>query len=666
MTLSIDNKLKTARKYFQKSISNEDMSNHDFMLIMQNYVDSLGDSKFELYEHVKPLEHGVLNSPEKLRKVFPMAKVNVDRYDIGNLHYKNKNDEYRFNKKPDYKSQDFKLSYSVDHVMEYMRCLDPLYFIKEYCYLKHVTHGLVKFIPRKYQETQLRLMQFERNTVFAMSRQVGKTQTASGYAAHYVTFNPFKSVGIVADSLSKAENMLRMIMLTIGNLPDWIQPEIVSMSKSRIEFANGSSIQAFASREDSMRGFQCSVVFIDEAAFIDGFKETFSLTIEPTLSSGDDTKCIIFSTPNGNKDINYFAEMFDLAGDCFEDGQESKNGFIRYRVNWQENPENLFFNRSDKKKSRWNMGIRAFKNDKVFDNGKFFKASKLAKNGNSLSTFEREYETSFNVANDTLISGDVLMTIDTHDPSYVPVNYKTEGMNFQHTIRMFRNVLDHEKLVLSADVARGVGHDYSAFIVYSHDHGDVVATFADKNISIACYANLIVTTANFFNKAMIIVELNKDGHLLSYKLEKELKYKHLFKSDFKKGDSENKVTTGIEHNQNKNRGCKTLKAEIESSAFIFYDVELLNELKAFIEVSPDVFKSVGHHDDLTMACVTMMTARDNSSYYQMMSTYHDDRIEDTYEPLFIGMSNGINEYSSFNLPTYNPDSGIMASGYSGY
>lgn len=630
----IDHEVLKETKVKLKRVGDSNMSNRQFTQYMKKHISTMGDEVYDFYDHVEPLQHEKLNTEKELRKVFPMSQVELERDDIGALTYKAQRDEYRFMKKPDYKNIEWNLKYNVGHAIEWLKCLDPLYFVKEYCYLKHVTHGLVKFIPRKYQEQQLRLMQFERNTIFAMSRQVGKTQTASGYAAHYVTFNDYKAVGIIADTLPKAENMLRMIMLTIGNLPDWIQPEIVSMSKDRVEFANGSSIQAFSSKEDSMRGFQCSTVFIDEAAFIgstsgsSSFKDIFSLTIDPTLSSGSDTKCIVFSTPNGSKEINYFAEMFDLAGDYFEGGQESKNGFVRYKVLWDENPENLFYNKSDKVKNKQIRKARALFNDpKIFDDGEYFKSSRLAKNGNSLSTFEREYCVSFNIAQDTLINGDVLMSLETMEPTLVPIIYRCEGVQYSHDIRMFRNVLPNERMVLSADVARGVDYDHSAFIVHSYDKGDVVATFYNKNISIACYSIFIAQVATYFNQAMVIVELNGDGRSVVRNLEKDIKYPFLFRSDFNsdKHVNGNAGKAGIETNQNKNRGCKSLKAAIECGKFVFYDDILLNELKSFIEVKPDVYQSVGFNDDLVMSCVIMYTARENGTYVASMESYYHDR-----------------------------------------
>ncbi|WP_114742410.1 terminase large subunit domain-containing protein [Vibrio cholerae] len=634
----IDEDLLKQLKVKLKRISDNNMSNLEFFQYMKNFSkEQLGDDVYDFYDHAELLEHGLLDTEKKLREVFPMTQVNMDRHDTGSLTYKAQRDDYRYQKKPDYKNIEWNMKYEPHHAIEWLKCLDPLYFMREYCYLKHVTHGLVKFIPRKYQEQQLRLMQFERNTIFAMSRQVGKTQTASGFAAHYVSYNSYKSIGIIADTLPKAENMLRMIMLTIANLPCWIQPEIVSMSKDRVEFANGSSIQAFSSKEDSMRGFQCSCVFIDEAAFIgstsgsSSFKDIFSLTIDPTLSSGSDTKCIVFSTPNGSPEINYFAEMFDKAGDYFEGGQETKNGFIRYKVLWNENPENLFYNKSDKAKNRAIRKMKSVLNDpKIFDGGEWFKSSRLAKNGNSLSTFEREYCVSFNIAQDTLINGDVLMQLETMEPTIVPVQYRCEGVNYSHSIRMFRNALPNERFILSADVARGVEFDNSAFIVYSHDKGDVVATFYNKSISLACYSHLIGHVANFFNEAMVIVELNGDGRTILHRLEKEIQYKHLFRTDLNERDNKNgyKGKVGIETNQNKKRGCKSLKAAIECGKFVFYDEILLNELKSFIEVKTDVYQSVGHNDDLVMSCVLLYIAREQGTFMEAMEAYQKDRSEE--------------------------------------
>lgn len=71
----------------------------------------------------------------------------------------------------------------------------------------------------------------------------------------------------------------------------------------------------------------CSFLYIDEAAFVEGFDEFFA-SVYPTISSGDTTKLLMTSTPNG---LNHFYKT------C-EGAKAKTNGYKYVEVMWYDVP----------------------------------------------------------------------------------------------------------------------------------------------------------------------------------------------------------------------------------------------------------------------------------------------------------------------------------------
>ena len=69
--------------------------------------------------------------------------------------------------------------------------------------------------------------------------------------------------------------------------------------------------------------------YIDEMAFIDNDVDFFTSTF-PVISSGQKSKVIITSTPNG---MNLFYKLYTESLD-----KEEGNGFASYKVHWSEHP----------------------------------------------------------------------------------------------------------------------------------------------------------------------------------------------------------------------------------------------------------------------------------------------------------------------------------------
>lgn len=158
------------------------------------------------------------------------------------------------------------------------------------------------------------------------------TTTAVAVILHYILFNSYKSVGILANKGDASKEVLERIKLAYEYLPKWIQQGIEEWNKTSIELENGCKVYAGTTSSSSIRGKTISFLYIDEAAFVEGYDEFFQ-SVYPTISSGESTKLLLTSTPNG---LNHFYKTCNFARKGPQD--EKWNGYHFVEVGWREVP----------------------------------------------------------------------------------------------------------------------------------------------------------------------------------------------------------------------------------------------------------------------------------------------------------------------------------------
>jgi hypothetical protein len=191
----------------------------------------------------------------------------------------------------------------------------------------HVDRGLVNFELYPYQKKMVLKMHENRRTVVTTARQAGKTSAVTGMILHYILFNREKTVALLANKGDTAREILSRIQKAFQYLPKWLQQGVVEWNKGSFLLENGSRVLAGSTSADSIRGFSINFLFIDEAAFIDNWEEFFT-SVFPTVSSGQTTKVVLVSTPNG---LNHFHALWVNA-------LNGKNGYVHEHVNWREVP----------------------------------------------------------------------------------------------------------------------------------------------------------------------------------------------------------------------------------------------------------------------------------------------------------------------------------------
>lgn len=157
------------------------------------------------------------------------------------------------------------IEWTPELIQEYAKCaVDPVYFAKKYIKIVHVDRGLVPFEMYPYQEQIVREITDNRRVAVLTARQSGKTTTAVAIILHYILFNEFKTVAVLANKGDAAREVLSRVQLAYESLPKWLQQGILEWNKGSIELENGCKIYAGTTSSSAIRGKSVSFLYLDE------------------------------------------------------------------------------------------------------------------------------------------------------------------------------------------------------------------------------------------------------------------------------------------------------------------------------------------------------------------------------------------------------------------
>lgn len=481
-----------------------------------------------------------------------------------------------YNGNPLLKKARKKIEWTAEQVEEWLKCADdPIYFAERYIKIVHVDHGLIKIKLYDYQKEIIVKLTNNRRVTVVTSRQAGKTTTAAAIILHYILFNEHKTVALLANKGDAAREILDRVKLSYESLPDWLQQGVVEWNKGSIELENGCKVLAAATSSSAIRGKSISLLYIDEAAFVENWDEFFA-SVFPTISSGETTKILFTSTPNG---LNHFYKTCTGA-------KEGTNGYQYVEVPWQMVP-----GRNEAWKNE-TLGAMDFDYEK----------------------FAQEFECAWLGSSGTLISGAVLKTLTAQRPLS-----STDGLT-----TYFLPEKDH-RYVMTCDVSHGKGLDYSAFQVIDVTQMpyNQVCVYKSNVTPPAEYTQTIHQTSLQYNNAVILVEINDIGLTVADALYIDYESDNLIFTE-KAGPKGKRISAGFNKNAErglkqtavtKTVGCSLLKLLIEQYQLIINDHDTIYELSRFSKKNASYEAEPGAHDDLVMALV-LFAWMSNQQYFK--------------------------------------------------
>ena len=488
---------------------------------------------------------------------------------LGNPNLKKANVSQRFTKK---------------QVKEVLKCSeDPVYFIKNYIQIVSLDKGLIPFDMYHFQEEMVSKFHSHRFNIAKLPRQSGKSTIVTSYLLWYVLFNPNVNVAILANKAATAREMLQRLQLSYENLPKYLQQGILQWNRGSLELENGSKIMAASTSASAVRGMSFNIIFLDEFAFIPNhIADQFFSSVYPTISSGKSTKVIIISTPHG---MNMFYKLW-------HDAERGTNEYVPTEVHWSEVPGR----------------------DEVWK-------EQTIKN-TSEQQFRVEFECEFLGSVDTLISPSKLRTMPYDEP-----------IKQNRGLAVFEDRKEEHNYIISVDVARGIGNDYSAFIVFDTTTLPyrMVARYRNNEIKPIVLPNIIVDVAKNYNNAYILCEVNDIGGQVADIIQFDLEYENLLMVAMRgragqqlgQGFSGKKTQLGVKMSTAvKQVGCSNLKALLEEDKLLIPDYDTIAELTTFIQKGQSFAAEEGCNDDLAM-CLVIFAWMAMQQYFKEM---HDNDV----------------------------------------
>jgi hypothetical protein len=456
------------------------------------------------------------------------------------------------------------INYTEEQAVELARCIeDPVYFIRTYVKIVNVDKGLVPFDMWPFQEEMVKSFHNNRFSIAKMPRQVGKTTTTVGYMLWCVLFQEEYSIAILANKGQLAQEILSRIQKAYEYLPIWLQQGIIVWNKRNIELENGSKIYAYATSAAGVRGGSYNLIFLDEFAFVqhnmalDFFQSTY-----PVISSGQTSKVIIVSTPNG---LNLFYKMWT-------DAIEKRSTYVPVEVHWSMVP------------------------------GRDQKWKEETVRNTSEEQFRVEFETEFIGSSATLVSGVKLRSLAFFNPIH-----SEEGLD------IYEQPQNGKLYICTVDCSEGVERDYSTINVIDVSQVPYrqVAKYRNNKLPLLFFPTIIYSLANKFNEAFVLIETNNVGQqvvdILHYDLEYENVYKidhHHIKGQTISGGFKRSANFGVKTTKTiKKIGCANLKTLVENDKLIINDFDTIAELNTFVRQKDSYSAEEGNNDDLVMGLV---------------------------------------------------------------
>lgn len=495
--------------------------------------------------------------------------------------------ESSYHGNPNLKSIGLQLQFTPEQVQEIVRCQqDPIYFIEQYCHIVSLDKGLIKFKLYDCQKKKVEVILNNRKVVLMEGRQQGKTITSAACILWYTLFQESKTVAILANKGSAAREVLDRYQIMYEHLPIWMQQGVRTWNKGNVELENGSKVFTAATTASGIRGKSVNWLYIDEAAIIpNNVAEEFFASVYPTISAGTTTKILLTSTPLG---YNHFWKFWNEA-------EKGKNGFVSHFIPYWEIPGR----------------------DEIWAEEQLRTLGEVK--------FNQEVLCEFLGSSNTLINGRTLAQMSSMDPIF----YNDMGL------MLYEEPQPGRTYVITVDVARGVGGDYSAFTLVdvTETPYKLVGKFKNNTIAPMLFPNVIHKTAKDYNNAMVLVETNDIGGQIADILYAELEYENILgtvkennQTYISPGFSKS-TTLGVRTTKSvKRTGCFAIKSLLEEKKLNIFDADTIHEFSTFIEKNGSYMADEGYHDDLVMTLILFGWLTTNQYFRELTDVNVRERI----------------------------------------
>jgi hypothetical protein len=523
---------------------------------------------------------------------------------------------------------------------EYANCLvDPIYVVETYFKTFDKTrNGYVPFKLFRKQKEIVKALKGHRFNIVAKPRQAGVSTTVAATISVLLGFadenNP-EAILIVANKQDMAFEFLAKIKYFLDQIPRWAwgpdyygTPEkekksiFSSDSKKEIRLPNGCRVKAVATSPDALRGYTPTFLIMDEAAFIDDGKDLFGAALTALGTGG---RSILISTPNGLDELYY--ETYDSA-------LKKINDFNIIEMRWyQDDRYNIglkWYKYTDKEKKdlvvieEEDFTFESF-DKKIKDSYKptspWYEEMCRGMN-NDPRMIAQELDVSFLGSGGNVISDEY---VEYHKNKNVKDPVFVSGRESE--LWVWEEPIEGHEYILSSDVSRGDGEDYSTFTIIDFTTMTQVVEYMGR-IPPDKLADILFEYGKLYN-ALVVVDITGGMGVATILKLQDMKYPNLYygekggqalkkRKDLHKYNSDNEIA-GFQVGSDRTRLVSTFekmvrinKDEGDSHGIKIRSARLISELYSFVYINGRADHAKNKHDDLIMAMAMALFVLENS------------------------------------------------------
>lgn len=386
------------------------------------------------------------------------------------------------------------------------------------------------YIPFKFNEAQQKIHDAvekqlkEKGRVRVLilkARQQGISTYTAGRVFWKTLFTPYTRSVVLAHDSATSDALFTMSKQFIERMPADGKPELIKSNAKEIKFAhNDSGFRLYtAGSPEAGRGTTPTILHCSEVAFWQN-QEKILAGLFQGVSSADGTEIILESTANGAS--GPFYQMWKKA-------EQGLNDYVPVFLPWHMTQEYTMPEPDNFVKTKEEDALVELYD--LTDGQLFWRRMKIGESGTS--KFMQEYpstpEEAFQVSGANVFDIDKIdklelksaVSIRSFNPQIMSWDEQREGH-----LEIWEAPGFKEKYIIGADVALGVGQDYSTAVVLNSKR-EVVGLYRNNRIDPAAFGKELFYLGRYFNNALLAVESNSMGVATLQKL-KDMNYVNMY------------------------------------------------------------------------------------------------------------------------------------------
>jgi hypothetical protein len=341
--------------------------------------------------------------------------------------------------------------------------------------------------------------------IILKARQMGLSTYTTGRVFWKSYFNAYNKSVVMAHDAATSDALFGMSRNIIYNMADTFRPVLKKSNAKEIMFEhNDSGYRLYtAGAPEAGRGTTPTIAHLSEVAFW-GHDEKILAGLFQGISQSEGTEVILESTANGVG--NSFHRLWQGA-------VKGENDYIAIFVPWYLMPE--YQRKSPEGFEKTTEEEVLVTRYNLTDDQLYWRRLKIAEGGEN--KFRQEYPATPEEA--FIVSGSNVFNIEKLSKLIPqPILAKRE-FNFESSmmedirdgsIEIFKYPTFEDAFAIGADVALGVGKDYSTAVVINAQR-EVCAVYRSNTIDPSQFGDLLFYLGRYYNNALLAVESNSMG-----------------------------------------------------------------------------------------------------------------------------------------------------------